>query len=300
MIRILSLAVLLVLTVAATDRARADELSMKLGAAKSTRLSALLDEILPIFKTASNLTVQVVAIDRGRESDASEHIDASALLLDSRAVEDKIIADHYAVGGREAFYDDYLIVGPKSDPASIRQLADAKKAFAQIAAKGAAFVSRGDDGRAYRRETRLWTSAGVKPGKADSWYRETKQGMAATLAAAAASDSYTLTDRASWATFHDRRNLDIMVQNDPVLLNVYSDFLVDPKKQSHTPFIYARIWHDWITDKHGSAAIVSFKIGGEQIFFPCQGDALKLCQSAVEQSAAKQSAVGKSAPEKSK
>ncbi len=269
----------LLFCLAAGGNAHAQEF-MTLGATRSTELSGLLDYALPIFQAASNLSVHVVAVDRGQTVAIGERGDVEALLLADRPAEDKIVADGYGVIRSDAIYSDFVIVGPGSDPAAIRGISDAGKAFALIAAKGALFASRGDDSGVNRRELRLWKSAGAEPNAATAWYRATKQGMAATLDVAATMNAYTLADRATWANFKNRKNLEVLSAGDPALLKVYGSIVISPDKWPQIKLTYARIWHGWLTDKHGAAAITSYKINGEQIFFPCQGGALATCRSA--------------------
>lgn len=261
MIRVMSI----LLSLVAASSAHADEF-LTVGAAKSTQLSGLLDYILPIFKTASNLSVQVVAVEAGQAAAIEERNDVNALLLDDRSAQDKIVADRYGLDRRDAMFDEWVIVGPSSDPAAIRGLHDAGKAFAQIAGKGALFV-HGASG-ASPMELRLWKAAGIQPDKGAAWYRDGGQGTAATLNAAAAMNAYTLADRATWANFKNRQNLEVLTQGDLALFTTYGSILVSPDKQSLEKFAYARIWHDWLTDKHGREAFTSYKINGEQIFFP--------------------------------
>jgi tungstate transport system substrate-binding protein len=273
----------LVLCLVAASAAHADDdFFMTLGVSKSARLAGLLDYILPIFKLASNVRVQVLALEPGQEVASGEVSDANALLLDDRAAIDKIMADKFGILRHDAIYDDALIAGPKSDPAGIRGLRDAGKALAQIAAKGASFVGRGDGSEINLRELRLWKSAGSQPDQSAAWYRETKQDMPATLSVAAATNAYTLTDRATWASFTDRGNLEILGEGDPALFNVFVSVMVNPEKEPRDKYIFTRIWYDWLTDKHGLAAITSYKIDDSQIFFPCQGDAIELCQGASQ------------------
>jgi tungstate transport system substrate-binding protein len=264
MIRIVSLLFSLVFA----SGGHADDLSMRLGVTKSTQLSGLLDYILPIFQTASNLKVHVVLIDPGQEAAMAERGELDAMLLDDRPAADTIIAGGHGINRLDAMYDDFVIVGPSSDPAGIRGLSDAGKAFAQIAAKGALFASRSDDSSTNRMELRLWKSADVEPGKGTAWYSSVGQGMEPTLAFAAAKNAYTLTDRATWANFKNRQNLEILTEGDPACSNIYSTILADPTKRPLDKFTYARIWHDWIMNHHGREAFTSYKINGEQIFFP--------------------------------
>lgn len=266
----------LIIALAVSSAARADDIFMTLGAAKSTQLSGLLTHILPIFKDASNISVRVVALDAGNAATGKERGDVDALLLSETSAVDKAMADHYGLNPREAMYDDFVIVGPKSDPAGIHGLTSAK-AFARVAAKGAPFVSSAD-GDSYRLETPLWKSAGIQVDK-QSWYRK-RLGIQSMLQAAAAASAYALVDRATWANFKDRGNLSILIQGDAALVNVYDSVLVNPDKVIQNKLVLARIWHDWLSDKHGATAISSYKINGEQIFFPCQGSALPVCSAA--------------------
>lgn len=269
---------LLLMLLAISNPARADDISMTLGAAKPRPLSGLFASILPMFKAASNVGVQVVALDSTDPTAWKSHGDVNALLLDETSAVDQAVKDGYALNPREAMYNDFVVVGPKADPAGIRGNASAVKAFAQIAAKGALFAS-GVDGESSRLELRLWQAAAISIDK-QSWYRRLKPGVQSPLAEAAALNAYALVDRATWASFKDRSNLQILIEGDAALINVYDSMLVNPDKEPRNKFVYARIWHDWITDKHGAAAISSYKINGEQIFFPCQGSALQLCSAA--------------------
>jgi tungstate transport system substrate-binding protein len=283
MIRIVAV----LLSLVAASNAHADEF-MTLGAAKSAQLSGLLDHLLPIFQATANLPVHVVAVDAGQDVAIGERGEADALLLDDRAAEDKIVADGHGLDRRDAVSSDFVIVGPSSDPAGIRGLDDARKAFAQIAASGALFASRGDDSRTHRMELRLWNAAGIQPGKATAWYRElgqddlrqgdlrqgdlrqddSRQGMEAALNVAAVMNAYTIANRTAWANFKNRRNLEILSQGDAALFDTYGSILVSPAKWPLIKIAYARIWHEWLTTRHGRDAVASYKINGEQIFFP--------------------------------
>jgi tungstate transport system substrate-binding protein len=264
MIRIAALLVSMVLV----STAQADERFITLSSTTSTQDSGLFDHILPIFRAATGLDVHVVAVGTGQALAIAARGDADALLVHDRAGEDKFVADGYGIDRRDVMYNDFVIVGPSSDPAGIRGLNDARKAFAQIAAKRAAFASRGDDSGTNRMELRLWKSAGFEPAKGDAWYRDVGQGMGATLNIAAALNACTLTDRATWANFKNRQNLEILVQGDTVLLNPYSSILVNPAKWPKVKFSAARTWHEWLTSSSGLDAITSYRINGEQLFFP--------------------------------
>jgi tungstate transport system substrate-binding protein len=259
--------VVLFLSVLLTGIAQAQERFITLSSTTSTQDSGLFDYILPIFKTATGLSVHVIAVGTGQALAIGERGDADALLVHDRSGEDKFIADDFGIDRRDVMYNDFVIVGPSADPASIHGLKSATKALSQIAAAGAPFASRGDDSGTNRMELRLWKSADLAPDKDKAWYRNLGQGMGATLNIAAAMNAYTLTDRATWANFKNRQNLDILVEGDAVLLNPYGSILVNPAKWPQVKFADAKTWHEWLTSKPGLDAITSYRINGEQLFF---------------------------------
>jgi tungstate transport system substrate-binding protein len=259
---------ILVLSVFLAGTAQAQERFITLSSTTSTQDSGLFDYVLPIFKTATGLSVHVVAVGTGQALAIGERGDADALLVHDRPGEDKFAANGFGIDRRDVMYNDFVIVGPSVDPASIHGLKSATKALAQIAAADAPFASRGDDSGTNRMELRLWKSAGLAPDKDTAWYRNLGQGMGATLNIAAAMDAYTLTDRATWANFKNRQNLEILVEGDAVLLNPYGSILVNPAKWPQVKFADAKIWHEWLTSKPGLDAITSYRINGEQLFFP--------------------------------
>jgi tungstate transport system substrate-binding protein len=250
---------------------QADERFITLSSTTSTQDSGLFDYILPIFRAATGLSVHVVAVGTGQALAIGERGDADALLVHDRPGEDKFVTDGFGVDRRDVMYNDFVIVGPNTDPAHIRGLKDARKALTQIAAAGAPFTSRGDDSGTNRMELRLWKSSSIQPDKA--WYRDLGQGMGATLNIAAAMNAYTLTDRATWANFKNRWNLEILTEGDVALFNPYGSILVNPAKWPQVKFSDAKIWHEWLTSKPGLDAITSYKINGEELFFPPRRDA---------------------------
>jgi tungstate transport system substrate-binding protein len=256
----------LVLLLAAARGAYADDISMTLGVTKSSQLAGLLDHILPIFKAASNIKVEVVAVEPGDEIARADRTEFDAMLFDNKEAAEKIVADNHGTNRLDAVYDDFIIVGPASDPAGVRGLSDAGKALAQIAAKGTPFVGRVDDSSVGRLELQLWKSAGVEPEKT-GWYSKSGQAMEPTLALAVAKNAYVLTDRATWAGFKDRQKLEMLLHGDPACLHIYSTVLGDPVKRPLNKFTYARIWHDWLVNHHGREAIESYRVNGEQVFF---------------------------------
>jgi tungstate transport system substrate-binding protein len=251
--------------------AQADERFITLSSSTEPQDSGLFDYILPIFRASTGVTVHVVAVGTGRALAMGERGDADALLIHDPIGESKFLAHGCGVDLRGVMYDDFVIVGPDTDPAGIRHLRDASKAFAQIASAGELFASRGDDSGTHRMELRLWKLAGIQLDPRSPWYRKLGQGMEATLKIAAATNAYTLTDRASWTKFNNRRHLEILTAGDPALFNPYSSVLENPAKWPHVKFSNARTWHEWLTSKPGADAIASYRINGVQVFFPLGG-----------------------------
>jgi tungstate transport system substrate-binding protein len=264
MIRVIALLISVVLL----SEAKAQDRFITLSSTTSTEDSGLFGHILPLFRSASGIDVHVVAVGTGQALAIGQRGDADALLVHDRAGEDKFIADGYGIDRRDVMYNDFIIVGPKSDPAGIRNLKDARKAFAQIASRQAAFASRGDDSGTNRMELRFWKAVGIAPDKSSAWYRDLGQGMGPTLNITAGLNAYTLTDRATWANFKNRQDLEILTEGDPALLNPYGSILVNPAKWPHVKAPEARTWHEWLTSKAGLDAITSYRINGEQLFFP--------------------------------
>lgn len=267
--------VLFILSTLAIGAAHAEERYITLASTTSTQDSGLFGYILPIFKTATGIDVHVVAVGTGQALAIGKRGDADALLVHDRPGEDKFVAGGYGVDRRDVMYNDFVIVGPDADPAHIRGLKDAREALRRIADAKAPFASRGDDSGTNRMELRLWKSVGVQPERHSGWYRDLGQGMGPTLNIAAGMDAYTLTDRATWANFKSRQNLEILTEGDPALFNPYGSILVNPAKWPKVKYEYARIWHDWLTTKPGLDAIASYRINGEEVFFPPRREAAR-------------------------
>jgi tungstate transport system substrate-binding protein len=257
-----------VLTIFVIAPAQADERFITLSSTTSTQDSGLFGHVLPIFTAASGITVHVVAVGTGQALAIGARGDADALLVHDRVGEDKFVADGFGIDRRDVMYNDFVIVGPNSDPAHIRGLKNAREALNRIAQAAAPFASRGDDSGTNRMELRLWKSAGIQPDPRSGWYRDLGQGMGATLNIAAAMNAYTLTDRATWANFKNRQGLAILTEGDPALFNPYGSILVNPTKWPHVKYQDAKIWQEWLTSKAGVDAITSYRINGEQLFFP--------------------------------
>jgi tungstate transport system substrate-binding protein len=238
-----------------------------LGSATSTEDSGFLDHVVPIFEAATGINVHVEAVGTGQALAEGARGNVDALLVHDRAEEENFVADGDGIDRRDVMYNDFVVVGPNFDPAGIRGLRDVRKAFAQIAAKGALFASRGGSGGTYRKELRLWKLADVEPA-GQAWYRNVDQGVGATLKFAAAVNAYALTDRATWANFKNKQNLEILTEGDPALFNLYGSILVNPAKWPDVKFSEAKIWEQWLTSRAGLDAITSYRIAGEELFFP--------------------------------
>jgi tungstate transport system substrate-binding protein len=249
--------------------ARAEAPSITVASTTSTEQSGLFPYLLPKFKEQTGIEVRVVAVGTGQALDIGHRGDAYTLLVHDKEGELRFVASGDGIDRRDVMYNDFVIVGPKSDPAGIFGTKDAAAAFRKIADAQAPFASRGDDSGTNREELRLWQAGSIDPRRdGGSWYRELGQGMGPTLNTAAAMSAYTLTDRATWAHFKNRQDLVVLVEGDPKLLNQYGSILVNPARFPHVKADLARRWHEWLTSKPGQEAIAGYQIDGQQVFFP--------------------------------
>jgi tungstate transport system substrate-binding protein len=240
-----------------------------LASTTSTEQSGLFPYLLPKFKAATGIEVRVVAVGTGQALDIGRRGDADALLVHDKEGELNFVTEGYGVGRRDVMYNDFVIVGPKSDPAGVGGGKDAATAFQKIAAAKAPFASRGDDSGTNREELRLWKANGLDPRQiGDGWYRELGRGMGPTLNTSAAIEAYTLADRATWTHFKNRQELVILVEGDSRLFNQYGSILVNPARFHHVNADLARQWHEWLTSDAGQKAIAGYEIDGQQVFFP--------------------------------
>lgn len=262
---ILLLSTLLLATAPAT--ARATDTFITVASTTSTRDSGLLAYLLPLFEAKTGIEVRVVAVGTGRALKLGEHGDADVVLVHARAAEDRFMAAGYGLLRRDVMYNDFVIVGPKADPAGIHGVKRATHAFRQLATRKATFLSRGDDSGTHKAERRIWKAAGIDPTPASgTWYRETGNGMGATLNTAAELDAYTLVDRGTWLSFRNRRDLVIEVEGDPPLHNPYGIMIVNPKLHPSVKVDASRKFVDWITSAEGRKAINAFHVDGQQLF----------------------------------
>jgi tungstate transport system substrate-binding protein len=235
----------------------------------STQNSGLLDVILPRFTAKTGIEVRVVAVGTGQAIKNAQNGDGDVLLVHSKAAEEKLVADGWGVKRFDVMYNDYLIAGPKADPAGVMGLEDAVEALKRIAAAQAPFASRGDDSGTHKAELALWKEAGIDVKAASgSWYRDTGSGMGATLNVAAGMDAYVLTDRGTWISFANKANLVVAVEGDRRLFNQYGVILVNPEKHPKVKAGAGQAFIDWLAGPEGQKAIADFKIEGEQLFFP--------------------------------
>ncbi len=235
----------------------------------STQNSGLLDYILPGFEAESGIDVRVVAVGTGQAIRNAINGDGDVLLVHSKPAEEQFVADGWGVERFDLMYNDFVLVGPKSDPAGVKGGSDILSALAAIEAVEAVFVSRGDDSGTHKAELGHWAEAGIDPTEASgTWYRETGSGMGATLNVASGMGAYALTDRATWLSFGNRGDLKILVEGDPRLFNQYGVILVNPDKHPTVRANAGQRFIDWLLGPDGQAAIESFRLQGQQVFFP--------------------------------
>lgn len=235
----------------------------------STANSGLYDFLLPRFKQETGITVNVVAVGTGQAINNARNCDGDVLLVHAKAAEEEFVAGGYGVSRSDLMYNDYVIVGPPADPAGIKGSHDAVKALSAIAARGAVFVSRGDDSGTHKAEMKLWQAAGIDPRKGSGqWYRETGSGMGATLNAGVGMDAYALTDRATWLSFKNKGDFAIVVEGDRILFNRYGVVLVNPEKCPSVKAQAGQQFIDWLLSDKGQKTIAEFMIDGQSLFFP--------------------------------
>jgi tungstate transport system substrate-binding protein len=250
-----------------SNSAFGQEKSIVLSSTTSTEQSGLFSFILPIFKMKSGIDVKVVAVGTGQALDIGRRGDADVVFVHDKPAEEKFVSEGFATKRTEVMYNDFVLIGPKSDPAKIGGGKDIKVAFEKIAAAQTPFVSRGDKSGTHAAELRYWKDAAISLAPS-AWYKETGSGMGPALNTASAMNAYILADRATWLSFKNRGDLTILVQGDPKLFNQYGVMAVNPAKFPHVKKVEGQAFIDWITSKNGQDVIASYQIGGEQLFFP--------------------------------
>lgn len=259
---------------------QAQERFVTVASTTSTQDSGLFDHILPLFTQKTGIQVRVVAQGTGQALDTGRRGDADVVFVHAKAQEQKFVEDGFGLKRFAVMYNDFVLIGPASDPAKINGVKDIASALQAIAAKGSPFVSRGDRSGTHAAELALWKAVGIDPAKPQAgnpqggnqnWYREIGQGMGASLNTAMAMEAYVLSDRATWLSFKNKGTLQISVEGDARLFNQYGVMLVNPAKHPHVKAQDGQAFVDWLVSPEGQAAIGQFKIDGKQLFFTNAG-----------------------------
>ncbi len=257
------------ITLVVATPARAQDKSIVVASTTSTQDSGLFSHILPLFKAKTGIDVKVVAQGTGQALDTGRRGDADVLFVHAKAQEEKFVADGFGVKRYPVMYNDFVLIGPKNDPAGIKGMTDVAEALRAIKSKGAPFISRGDRSGTHIAELDLWKAAGIDIGKEKGpWYKEIGQGMGAALNTASAANAYVLADRGTWLSFKNRGDLDILVAGDKRLFNQYGVMLVNPEKHPHVKKALGQAFIDWLVSPEGQKAIADYKINGQELFFP--------------------------------
>ena len=248
--------------------ATAEDRSIVVASTTSTQDSGLFGYLLPLFKAKTGIDVKVIAQGTGQALDTARRGDADVVFVHAKSQEEKFLAEGFGVKRFDVMYNDFVLIGPNSDPAGIRGQ-DIETALKAIQAKAAPFVSRGDRSGTHSAELALWKLAGIDLERAKGpWYREIGQGMGAALNTASAMDAYVLSDRGTWISFKNRADLAIVVEGDKRLFNQYGVMLVNPEKHPQVKKDLGQAFVDWLISSEGQAAIAGYKIDGQQLFFP--------------------------------
>ena len=271
--RSLALMAIAVLSSAAAAPALAQAPSILVASTTSTQDSGLFGHLLPLFKAATGIEVKVVALGTGQALDVGRRGDADVVFVHARSEEEKFQAEGFGVRRHPVMYNDFVLIGPKSDPAGVQGSTDIAAALRAIKDRKLPFVSRGDRSGTHVAELRLWKDAGVDiaADKGD-WYKAIGQGMGAALNTAAAANAYLLADRGTWLAFRNKADLAIVVQGDKRLFNQYGVMLVNPARHPTVKKDAGQRFIDWLVSPQGQRAIADYKVGGEPLFFPNAGD----------------------------
>ena len=251
-----------------TTSVQAQERFITVASTTSTEQSGLFGHLLPLFKQQTGIDVRVVALGTGQALDVGRRGDTDVVFVHDRAAEDKFVAEGFGVNRKDVMYNDFVVIGSNNDPAKIRGLKDATEAFKKIAESKSKFVSRGDKSGTHAAELRIWKKAGLDNALNSDWYNSTGQGMGPALNTAASLDAYILADRGTWLAFKNPQNLKVLVEGDRSLFNPYGVILVNPAKYSHIKKEDGQKFIDWLVSSAGQTAIASYKINGQNLFFP--------------------------------
>jgi tungstate transport system substrate-binding protein len=263
----------LVATLTAINASSAAEQAIVLASTTSVEASGLLDNILPQFTAKTGISVKVVAQGTGKALDAARRGDADVVLVHDPEAEREFVDEGYSSKLRQIAWNDFIIVGPSSDPAHILGGKDSVAALKAIASARAPYVSRGDRSGTNTAELRLWRTAGRAPEalSSEKWYRDIGGGMGQALNAASAMNAYTLTDRGTWLSFNNKGSLTIIIEGDPRLINRYDVIELNPRKHGVARLDAAKIFADWLVSSEGQLAIGAYQVNGQQLFNPSAG-----------------------------
>jgi len=251
----------------------AQEKSIVVASTTSTQDSGLFGHILPMFKAKTGIDVKVVAQGTGQALDTARRGDADVVFVHAKPAEEKFLSEGFGVKRYPVMYNDFVLIGPKADPAGIKGSKDIVAALGAIKAKGADFISRGDKSGTHQAELNLWKVAGIDIEQDKGpWYKSIGQGMGAALNTASASNSYVLTDRGTWLAFKNRGDMIVAVEGDRRLFNQYGVMLVNPAKHPSVKKELGQAFIDWLVSPDGQKAIADYKIGGEPLFYPNAND----------------------------
>lgn len=258
-----------VLALLAASGATAEERFITVASTTSTEQSGLFRHLLPLFEKKTGIQVRVVAVGTGQALDIGRRGDADVVFVHDKAAEEKFVAEGHGVERREVMYNDFVLIGPRSDPAGAGGGKDIVAALKNIEAARAPFVSRGDKSGTHAAERRLWALAGIDIDRDKGpWYRECGCGMGPALNTAASMNAYLLSDRGTWLSFRNRGDLALLVEGDQRLFNQYGVILVNPARHPHVKRDWGQAFIDWLVSPEGQQAIAQFKIAGEPLFFP--------------------------------
>jgi tungstate transport system substrate-binding protein len=249
--------------------ALAEEMSIVVASTTSTQDSGLFDYILPLFKAKTGIDVKVVAQGTGQALDTGRRGDADVVFVHAKSAEERFLAEGYGVKRYPVMYNDFILIGPRSDPAAVKGSKDVLASLAAIKRKGSAFISRGDRSGTNIAELDLWRLAGIDIATSKGpWYKEIGQGMGAALNTASADNAYVLSDRGTWVAFRNKGDLVIAVEGDKHLFNQYGVMLVNPQKYPTVKKDLGQQFIDWLISSEGQRDIASYKVNGEQLFYP--------------------------------
>lgn len=242
------------------------EMRLRMSTTTSTENSGLLKVILPPFEKSCDCKVDVIAVGTGKALKLGEAGDVDVVFVHARSLEDKFVADGFGVNRKDVMYNDFVVIGPKNDPAGVSGAKTTAEAFSRIASKNAVFISRGDESGTHQKEKDIWERAGTTP--KGSWYVEAGQGMGEVINMATERQGYTLADRGTYIAYKKKSDLVLLYEGDKTLFNPYGVIAVNPKKHPHVKYDLSMKFIEFLTSKEGQGIIANFKLNGEQLFFP--------------------------------